>query len=303
MVDRRLVAFHAVARLLSFTKAAECLQMSQPAVTLQVRQLEEHFDVRLFDRMQHQVTLTEVGLMVYDMSERIFEQHEALERRVLEMTRETGAALNIGASTAVAESALPALLGQFQKGHPELSVRLKFGNSASMVSMLEHNEIDLAIVEGSISRKRLHVEPCRDDELVVIMPPGHALAKHKTLSLNQLIPYPLICREEGSDAREAMVSYMAEQGYPDAWEASMELDSHETIKGVVEAGMGLSIMSKAAIAKEIRLGSLVGVPLNPPLLRGFSFVRQRQKFHLPAMASLFDLARQYCCQQALQSPD
>ncbi len=297
MVDRRLATFRTVASLHSFTKAAEFLEMGQPAVSLQVRQLEEHFDARLFERTQNHVTLTDVGLVVYDMSERIFEHYAVLERRVFEMTGEVGATLNIGASMAAAESALPVLLGQFQNEHPELSVRLKFGNSASVVSMLEQNKIDLAIVEGNISRKKLRVEPCRDDELVVIMPPAHPLAKHNVLRLNQLMPYPLVCRERGSDAREAIADYMVEQRRADAWKVSMELESSETIKGVVEAGEGLAIMSRFAIAKETRLGSLVGVPLNPPLLRRFSFVRQRQKFRVPAMAALLDMARQHCCQQ------
>ena len=297
MVDRRLATFRTVASLHSFTKAAEFLEMGQPAVSLQVRQLEEHFDARLFERTQNQVTLTDVGLVVYDMSERIFEHYAVLERRVFEMTGEVGATLNIGASMAAAESALPVLLGQFQNEHPELSVRLKFGNSASVVSMLEQNKIDLAIVEGNISRKKLRVEPCRDDELVVIMPPDHPLAKNETLSVDQLMPYQFICREEGSGTREAIFNYLVEQGYPDGWTVCMELGSPEAIKGAVEAGMGLSVMSRSGISKELKLDMLTSVPLDPPLLRGFSFVRQRHKFRLPAMEALLTFARAFCSKQ------
>ena len=151
MADRRLKVFYTVARLLSFTKAAESLHMTQPAVTFQVRQLEEHFDTRLFDRTHNRVTLTDVGQVVYEVAERIFEHYDEMERRVREMTGEMGGSLNIGASMTVAENMLPALLGQFKKKHPDLNVRLKVGNSESIVSMVEHNVIDLAIVEGSIS--------------------------------------------------------------------------------------------------------------------------------------------------------
>lgn len=298
MADRRLKVFYTVARLLSFTKAAESLHMTQPAVTFQVRQLEEHFDTRLFDRTHNRVTLTDVGTVVYEVAERIFEHYDEMERRVREMTGEMGGSLNIGASMTVAENMLPALLGQFRKKHPDLNVRLKVGNSESIVSMVEHNVIDLAIVEGSISNKNLLVEACRDDELVVIMPPDHPLAKNETLVVDQLMPYQFICREEGSGTREAIFNYLVEQGYPDGWTVCMELGSPEAIKGAVEAGMGLSVMSKSGIAKELKLDMLASVPLDPPLLRGFSFVRQRHKFRLPAMEALLTFARAFCSKQS-----
>jgi len=294
MADRRLKVFYTVARLLSFTKAAEALHMTQPAVTFQVRQLEEYFDTRLFDRTHNRVTLTDVGRVVYEVAERIFEHYDEMERRVREMTGERGGSLNIGASMTIAENMLPALLGQFRKKHPELNVRLKVGNTEAVVSMVEHNVIDLAIVEGSITNKNLLVEVCRSDELVVIMPPDHPLAKHKSLSVDQLMPYQFICREEGSGTREAILNYLAEQGYPDGWSVCMELGSPEAIKGAVEAGMGLSGMSKTGISKELKLDMLTCLPLDPPLLRDFSFVRQRHKFRLPAMEELLEFSRQFC---------
>lgn len=294
MADRRLKVFYTVARLLSFTKAAESLHMTQPAVTFQVRQLEEHFDTRLFDRTHNRVTLTDVGQVVYEVAERIFELYDEMERRVREMTGEMGGSLNIGASMTIAENMLPSLLGQFRKKHPDLNVRLKVGNTESIVSMVEHNVIDLAIVEGTVSNKNLLVEHCRSDELVVIMPPDHPLAKHKSLTVDQLMPYQFICREEGSGTREAILNYLSEQGYPDGWTVCMELGSPEAIKGAVEAGMGLSVMSKVGITKELKLDMLTAVPLDPPLLRDFSFVRQRHKFRLPAMEELLEFSRNFC---------
>lgn len=294
MADRRLKVFYTVARLLSFTKAAEALHMTQPAVTFQVRQLEEHFDTRLFDRTHNRVTLTDVGQVVYEVAERIFEHYDEMERRVREMTGEMGGSLNMGASMTIAENMLPALLGQFRKKHPELNVRLKVGNTEAVVSMVEHNVIDLAIVEGNVTNKNLLVEICRSDELVVIMPPDHPLAKHKSVTVDQLMPYQFICREEGSGTREAILNYLSEQGYPDGWNVCMELGSPEAIKGAVEAGMGLSVMSKSGITKELKLGMLTYLALDPPLLRDFSFVRQRHKFRLPAMEELLEFSRQFC---------
>jgi len=270
--------------------------MTQPAVTFQVRQLEEHFDTRLFDRTHNRVTLTDVGQVVYEISERIFELYDEMDRRVKEMTGEVGGSLNVGASMTIAENMLPALLGKFRQEHPDLAVRLKVGNTESIVSMVEHNVIDLGIVEGNVTNKNLLVEHCRSDELVVIMPPDHELAGSESLSVDELMPYAFICREEGSGTREVVLNYLTELGYPEGWNVCMELGSPEAIKGAVEAGMGLSIMSSAGIIKELKLGLLAAVPLEPRLHREFSFVRQRHKFRLPAMEELLEFSREYCQQ-------
>ena len=99
MADRRLQVFHTVARLLSFTKAAEVLHMTQPAVTFQVRQLEEHFNTRLFDRTHNRISLTEAGTVIYASADRIFELYAEMENAVREITGEISGALAIGAST------------------------------------------------------------------------------------------------------------------------------------------------------------------------------------------------------------
>jgi DNA-binding transcriptional LysR family regulator len=99
MADRRLQVFHTVARLLSFTKAAESLHMTQPAVTFQVRQLEEQFNTRLFDRTHNRISLTDAGSRVYEYADRIFELYSEMENGVREITGEISGSLTIGAST------------------------------------------------------------------------------------------------------------------------------------------------------------------------------------------------------------
>ena len=145
MADRRLQVFHTVARLLSFTKAAETLHMTQPAVTFQVRQLEEYFNTRLFDRTHNRISLTEAGARVYEYSDKIFELYGEMENAVREMTGEISGSLTIGASTTIAEYMLPALLGDFRAKYPDVSIHLKVSNTDGIVSMVENNAIDLVI--------------------------------------------------------------------------------------------------------------------------------------------------------------
>ncbi|PIE01870.1 MAG: LysR family transcriptional regulator [Thiothrix nivea] len=295
MSDRRLQVFHAVARLLSFTKAAEVLHMTQPAVTFQIRQLEDQFDTRLFDRTHNRVSLTEAGQIVFEYSEKIFEHYSEMENAIREMTDDISGSLTIGASTTISEYMLPALLGDFKAKNRDVKLRLRVSNTEGIVSMVENNVIDLGVVEGPVSNKNLVVEVCRTDELVVVVPPQHALAGLNKVPVKELMAYPFICREEGSGTREVTMDYLMEQGVDKhAVVNCLELGSPEAVKGAVEAGMGVSVVSSASISKELKLKSLVSVPLDPPLSRDFSFVRQRQKFKVPAMEELLEFARSYC---------
>ena len=232
MADRRLQVFHTVARHLSFTKAAEALHMTQPAVTFQVRQLEEYFNTRLFDRTHNRISLTEAGKKVYEHAEHIFEQYSEMENAVRELTGEITGLMIIGASTTIAEYMLPSLLGDFKAEYPDVNVRLKVANTDGIVSMVENNTIDLGVVEAPVSNKNLAVEECRTDELVAIVPPTHELAKGDVLDLAKLTEFPYICREEGSGTREVILEHLQESGINGSdLNINMELGSPEAVKG------------------------------------------------------------------------
>jgi len=295
MADRRLQVFHTVARLLSFTKAAESLHMTQPAVTFQVRQLEEHFNTRLFDRTHNRINLTEAGSRVFLYADQIFELYSEMENAVREMTGEISGIVMIGASTTIAEYMLPALLGDFKHKYPDVNVQLKVSNTDGIVSMVESNVIDLGVVEAPVLNKNLVVDVCRMDQLVAIVSRKHPLASDEVVNVHRLLEFPYICREEGSGTREVINDYFDEASV-NAGEVNicMELGSPEAIKGAVEAGMGVSIVSRATIHKELQLGSLAALTLDPPLQRPFSFVHQKQKFRHRVVDELLEFARNYC---------
>jgi len=211
------------------------------------------------------------------------------------MTGEISGILIIGASTTIAEYMLPALLGDFKKKYPDINVHLKVSNSEGIVSMVENNDIDLGVVEAPVLNKNLVVEECRKDRLVAIVAPRHALAGKQQVKLRELVEHDYIAREEGSGTREVIQEYLAGAGLkPRDVHVAMELGSPEAIKGAVEAGMGVSIVSEVTINKELQLGTLVAVKLDPPLERPFSFVHQKQKFRQRAMDELLEFARAYC---------
>ncbi len=295
MSDRRLQVFYSVAKHLSFTKAAEALHMTQPAVTFQVRQLEEQFNTRLFDRTRNRINLTEIGDRVYHYAKQIFELYSHMEGEIRELTGEVSGVVIIGASTTIAEYMLPSLLGAFKRKFPEVVIRLRVSNTDGVVAMVEDNEIDLGVVEAPVSNKSLVVEVCRIDRLVAVLPPEHELAGRASLPVADVLRYPFIAREEGSGTREVTFDYLRGAGLePANLNLVMELGSPESIKGAIEAGMGISILSRSTIGKELQLRTLTCVELDPPLERPFSFVYQKQKFRVRAIEELLDFTRAYC---------
>jgi len=279
MADRRLQVFHAVAKQMSFTKAAEVLYMTQPAVTFQIKQLEEHFNTRLFERGHGRISLTPAGEVVLKYAEKILGMSQELETRVREMTGRLSGPLLIGASTTIAEFLLPPVLGEFKGQHPEVQAKLAVANSEAIENRVAEHTLDLGLIEAPSHLPTLLTEVCCEDELQVIVTPSHPLAKLKAVTPKQAVAHPYVTREQGSGTREFTDLYLRKAGIqPSELNVVMELGSPEALKGVVGTGLGFAIMSRVTVERERRLGELVAIPLQPKLIRTLSLVYPKEKF-------------------------
>jgi DNA-binding transcriptional LysR family regulator len=289
MADRRLQVFHTVAKQLSFTKAAELLFMTQPAVTFQVKQLEEHFNTRLFERSHGKISLTPAGELALDYAERILGMSTEMEARISELTGQISGPLLIGASTTIAEYMLPKLLGEFKRLHPETQARLTVANSETVENKVADHTLDLGLIEAPSHHPNLVTKVCCEDELVMICAPQSDLAKHAMVTPDQLASRPYISRESGSGTRECIDDYFKTSGVNlDELNLVMELGSREAIKGAVSAGLGVAVVSITTVAKEVRLGELVAVPMDPPLRRQLSLVYPEEKFRSRLLQAFLD---------------
>lgn len=291
MADRRLQVFHAVAKQLSFTKAAEVLFMTQPAVTFQIKQLEEHFNTRLFDRGHGRIALTPAGELVLAYAERILNLSSEMDVRLAEMTGEIGGSLLVGASTTIAEFLLPRILGEFKSAHPNVRPRLVVGNSESIEVRVAEHTIDIGFIESPSHQPNLVTEPCCDDELQVICSPKFPLAKFKELAPAQLADFPYVSREPGSGTREFTDNYLRKAGIsPDQMKLVMEMGSPLAVNGVVETGLGFAIASVSSVRKAQRLGDLLAIPLKPRLTRQLSMVYPKEKFRSRLVTTFVEFA-------------
>lgn len=293
MADRRLQVFYTVAKQLSFTRAADQLFMTQPAVTFQIKQLEEHFNARLFERSHGKIALTPAGRLVMDYAERILGLSEEMETRVAELTGAMGGRLLLGASTTIAEFILPRILGEFTVQHPQVHTHLTVGNSEMIENRVADHTLDVGLIESPSHLPSLSTSVCCEDELVVVCAPTHKFAKVESVRPQELVGERFVSRELGSGTREFMDQYLRDcKVAPEDLDMVMELGSPETIKGVVETGLGVSIMSRSRVAKERKLGTLAAVALEPRLIRTFSFVHPKEKFRSKLLTTFIEFAAQ-----------
>jgi len=291
MADRRLQVFYTVARHLSFTKAAEQLFMTQPAVTFQIKQLEEQFNARLFERSHGKIALTPAGQMVMNYAERILGLSEEMETRVADLTGAMGGPLLLGASLTIAEYILPRILGEFKAQHPQVHAHMTVANSEIIETRVADHTLDLGLIETPAHLPGLRTEMVCEDELVVICAPDHKFAKMRSVKPQEIVGEPYISRETGSGTREFADQYFRRcKVMPEDLNVVMELGSLEAIKGVVETGLGVSIVSRATATKERQLGSLATVPLEPRLIRTMSFVHLKEKFRSRLIATFVEFA-------------
>lgn len=293
MADRRLQVFHAVAKNLSFTKAAEALFMTQPAVTFQIKQLEEQFNTRLFERGHGRITLTPAGELVLEYTVKILALSDEMETRLSEMTGEMRGPLLVGASTTIAEFMLPRILGEFNSLYPQVRARLIVANSEIIENRISEHTLDVGLIETAAKDPDLGSEACCDDELQVICAPDYPLAGEKAVTPRTLREYEFISREPGSGTREVTDAYFRAAGIaPENLKTLMELGSPEALKGVVSTGLGFAIVSRAVFEKEQQLGTLVAIPLKPPLRRSLYLVYPRDRFRSRLAATFIDFAKQ-----------
>lgn len=298
----RLRVFREVANQASFRRAAEVLYITQPAVTQQIKALEEDLGSRLFDRSGGKVRLTAAGEVLL---RRAGEAEATLNRAIEEigtLEGEVRGALRVAASTTIAQYVLPRLLAEFAHQHQGVRLELESANTQHVVEAVANGEAPIGLIEGPAHRHELAVERWLEDELVLVVPAGHAWAG-KEVTLSALDSAKLLVRERGSGTREVLEQALKRAGTPMlATQVAMELGSTEALLACVEAGLGVGFASRFALERQRALGTLKVVKVKGlRVTREFSMVHPRGpktnsagvafKEHLASFAQAFERAR------------
>jgi DNA-binding transcriptional LysR family regulator len=285
---RQLEVFLAVARVDSVSRAAEGLAMSQSAVSGALSDLEDQFDVQLFDRIGKRLQLSAFGQAIRVRAEATLEQARDLER-ALGDRKEMGQ-LRVGATLTIGNYVAVPLMARFMRENPGAALTLSVGNTEEIARQVTNFEIDVGLIEGEIEHAELDVTPWRDDQLAVFCAPDHPLARKRTLSDDDLRAAPWIVREVGSGTRQTFDRAM--RGLLPELNIALALQHTEAIKAAVAEGLGIGCISRLALEDAFARGTLklCRVPQRD-FRRQFFFLLHAQKFRTTAIERWMELCR------------
>lgn len=293
MTLRHMQIFQAVYQKKSITRAAETLCMTQPAVTRAIRELETYYGVRFFDRMNRRLYVTEAGKRLYTYSLHILDSFDQLEKN-LRNWEELGT-LRIGTTLTIGNVLLPQVLCRFRQQHSQLQIRATVDTGQMLQTALIDNQLDFAVVEGTIHHEDLVTRRIADDCLVMVLPPDDSRATRPGLCLGDFRQDSFILRNPGSMSRSFVNHIFSMHGI--VMDPIMESVSTQAILQAVHAGLGISILPRQLVQQSIDSGMVTTVALtDESFVRENHIVWHRQKFLTPSVLELMDCF-QHCSQQ------
>ncbi len=280
---RQLKVFEAVARHRSFSRAAEELHLTQPAVSTQVRKLEEHAGLPLFEQLGKKIHLTPAGAQMLQSSREIIQKFKEAEEAMAQY-KGVSAAAQVSVISA-GDYFFPRLLVEFAQRHEDVSLNFGVCNREELLSQLKDNLTDLAVMVRPPEDEDTVAEAFAPHPYVIVAAPTHPLAKAPRIPVSRMIREPFIVREKGSDTWNSMAQAFGAQ-LPGV-NIAMEIRSTETIKQAVIHGMGVTFLSAHTISRELQAGSLAVLDVQGfPLMLNWFVVHRRAK-RLPPVAQAF----------------
>jgi len=255
MIDLyKLPVFHAVAQTRSFTRAAEQVHLTQPGISKHIKAMEEYFGVPLFDRMGRKVALTEAGEVLFETTQEVLTSITAAEQRIQDLTGLRGGKLRVGASFPIGLYILPRLLAEYRKRYPAVEVELAISTSANIEAKVLANKLDLGLVSRDVRHPKLVAVEFMKDELVAIVPPGHALSSKHRIKAEELVGESVILSAKGAGARAVVEERLRAKGI--VLEKVLDFVNAEGVKHAVEAGLGISIQPRIMVQRDVAAGAL-----------------------------------------------
>ena len=281
MTRKHFTIFVEVCRFLNFSQAAEALNTTQPAVSLAVKELESHYGVALFERMNRRVYLTPAGEALLSTAQDVLQGFQEAEET---LGQGRPLALRVGANVSFGEAGLAQVLGRFRQEHPQVRLRALVANSDKIQSLLAENQLDVGIVDGLGVSERLRAQPLYQEDLVLAAAPGRFPAP---ATVEELAALPLLLREPGSGLRSSVDRVFSQQGL--APQPLLESTSTAALAQAAKAGLGVAILPEALAQRES--GLQVGTVPEVRFFRQFACALHRQKAPSPALKAFLALLR------------
>jgi DNA-binding transcriptional LysR family regulator len=267
--------FLEIVRLKSFSKAAQTCYRTQPAISAQIRQLEHELKAELFERFGSRISLTTAGRLFAQYAEQMLDLRRQARYALNELETSPRGELVIAANEATCIYVLPKVFAVYKDQFPGIQLQVNRSYGSRVAEAVMENVADFGLTQLPVPEKRVQVVDMYRDEIHCVMPAGHPLAGMERVSCEDLIPYPLLLPQSGV-TRSRLNSWF--ERVEEDIQVSMELDSTETMKRFVEAGLGLSFLAASNCQEEVAAGVLKSLPLAPePMIRKLGLIYRKDK--------------------------
>ena len=284
----KLDVFCKVVELRSFTKAAQAMQLSQPTVSDHIRSLEEELDHKLVDRLGREVGPTPAGRLLYSYAARILRLQQETLQAIIEYGGQFSGDVLIGASTIPGTFILPKLIGSFRQHFPDIKTIVHISGSRAIAKKVLDGEYDLGLVGAIWNERGFEWKPLFHDTLVLVAHPDNSLINTQPLTVSTLLDQPFVLREQGSGTRKIIAGILEAKGYKETDLQEVALfNSNEAVKEAVKAGVGISMLSRRSIAKDLHQGTLVALAMEDISGERPFYLITRKNRALPPSASAF----------------
>jgi len=286
---KQLHVFITITQERTVTAAANKLFLSKPAVSMALAELEKQLGHKLFERKNNRLLINEMGRALLPLADEQLERSQAISH--LFDNNNFQGHIRIGSSNTVGNHILPLLISQFQTLKQHNGQHLCIDNSKSIGDKLKDYELDIALVEGLLVDKELHVEPWIKDEMLVLSSPAHSLAEKKLINFDELSQQPWILREQGSGTRDFFITHIGKD--LTTLNINFELSSTEAIINCCAAGLGLSCMSRTAARYALQDQRLTVLETGLDMSRDFYLVWHKDKYQSPILKEFITFCRQW----------
>ncbi|GLK83340.1 LysR family transcriptional regulator [Ancylobacter defluvii] len=289
MTLEQLRIFVAVAARQHVTKGAADLNLTQSATSAAIAALEARYATRLFDRIGRRIELTEAGRLFLVEAKAVLAQAAAAEKVLVDLAGLAHGSLALVASQTIAGYWLPRQVQRFRARHPGISVAIAVGNTDFVAGQVRLGEADLGFAEGEVDEPALAVLPVARDEMVLVTPVTHSWAWRPPAAPEQLLAGPWVLREPGSGTRAVLEAHLASLGLSaERLNVALEYPSNEAVRAAVEAGSGVTVLSRRVAASAIRAGTLAEIAFPLPTRR-FLALRHKERYRTRAAQAFLDL--------------
>jgi DNA-binding transcriptional LysR family regulator len=284
----QLKIFYMAAKHGSLSAAAEAMCITQPAVTKGIQRLQEYYEIKLFNRFGKKMALTDAGEVLYGIAESIFEMENQAEESLRDFQQRKRGFIRILSSESFGSYYLPSIINRFSKANPGIRISVDLLPTEQIVEKTAALGNDLGFISYPVPHKKLFMREILEDSYQIIVPPGHPFALKAVIEPEDLAGQPVIVHEKGSAPRKSTEEFAGKHNIHHT--IPLELSNNEAMKTAVEEGVGIAIITRRVVSKEIEMGKLRAIPLSDPAMtRKFYLIHHKDKYLSRPLQSLIDM--------------